>query len=200
MIGSSSNPSGTSVRHTSYPSAYVTERVSVEGSPFLNLEEVKQFLKVSHSLEDMTILTLIHTVIEDMEALGWMSLMASTYNVYTDRLYPNVPIMRGPVNTITHVKYYDDNNQQQTLDSSLYFVAKGTPTRLMPQVNVTWPSTYRRPDAVELRYTTSPSIDTRTKGRALQGVGYLFENRSNLEMRMTEIYRSILMGIRKNHF
>lgn len=60
----------------------------------------------------------------------------------------------GPVQAITSVNYYDDQNVSTLLASSLYQIDK-TPqiARLHPAVDEDWPNWQARPDAVTIVYT-----------------------------------------------
>lgn len=180
--------------------SYHIERTATSGAPLVTLADAKRYLKVGYSAEDELIKELIEQVTDDIEGFAWRSLLASTYKVYTNCLLPSVILARGPVDTISSVQYYDENNELQTLSSSYYFLAKGVPDQVCKAKDVTYPTIYRRQDAVIVTYTTSPTPDRKVKSRVLKGVGYLFENRSNLEMRMDEVYRSIVAGMRRNYF
>ena len=119
------------------------ERVSDSGVPLIDLGEAKEYLKVSYTSEDRLITSLIEQVINDMEAYMWASLQASVYKIYASDL-GNIPLMRGPVDAITSVEYYDTSNTLQTLSASTYFLCKGVPDTLGREYNSTWPSSYRR--------------------------------------------------------
>lgn len=57
----------------------------------------------------------------------------------------------GPVQSVAHVKYYDDANSLQTLSTSLYSVdLKEDAVRL--DWDASWPTTYLRWDAVTVTY------------------------------------------------
>ncbi len=180
--------------------SYVVERVSDSGAPLVSLDEAKEYLKVTHSLEDRIIHDMIERVINDMEGYMWASLQSSQYKLYvSDWLNGCIAIRPGPVSTIDTVEYYDSENALQTLSSSTYFLAKGVPDRLMREYNSTWPPKFRRPDAIIVTYSTNPVVSSKVKGRVLKALGYLYENRSTVDVSMSELYSSITRGARRNH-
>jgi len=147
------------------------ELVSDSGAPLIDLQEAKEYLKISYDLEDQTITNLIERVINDMEGYMWASLQASVYKVYAEG-FGNIPLSRGPVSAITSVQYYDESNTLQTLASGTYFLCKGVPDTLAREYNQTWPATYNRSDAVIVTYSTAPTVESKVKGRALRAIGY----------------------------
>jgi uncharacterized phiE125 gp8 family phage protein len=56
-----------------------------------------------------------------------------------------------PIQSVTHVKYYDDLNTLQTLSTSLYSVDLAERT-IRLNWNITWPTTYIRWDAVQVTF------------------------------------------------
>lgn len=181
---------------------YVVDRISDSGAPLISLDEAKEYLKITHDLDNRTITNLIERIINDMEGYMWISLQASTYKVYTDAAFFRngcIPIRRGPAATITSVEYYDETNTLQTLGASNYFVSRGVPDVILREYNVTWPTIYSRRDAVVVTYTTNPTVESKVKERALIALAYLYEHRSEVDISMTELYGALTVGARKNY-
>lgn len=60
---------------------------------------------------------------------------------------------KSPIQSITHIKYYDADDVLQTLDSSLYTLdATVNPARIVLNYEGSWPLTYSRADAVQITY------------------------------------------------
>lgn len=177
----------------------MTDRVSTSGPPLLDLDETKEFLKVTHSLEDRTILNLIDRVVNDMEGFAWTSFRAATYKQYTGEFGDCIYIRRGPVASVTSIEYYDSANQLQTLSSDAYTVCRGVPDRIIREYGYSWPSIYDRSDAVIVTYTTNPTVPEKVKERALQAIAYLYEHRSGATMGMNELFKGVLSGVRQRH-
>lgn len=92
-------------------------------------------------------------------------------------------VPRCPVQTIDSIKYWDSNNVQQTLDPSSYIADLiSEPSRVMPAPGTSWPSTFNRPNAVEVRFTAGYGADGTTvpagiKHWIILTTNTLYENR-----------------------
>lgn len=176
-------------------------RVSDSGSPLIDLTEAKLFLKVSHAQEDSLILDLIERTINDVEAFTYQSLQTSSYKLLVSSWMSGcIPISRGPASSVTSVQYYDESNAIQTLASTEYFLSQGCPDYLIRQYNKTWPSLYRRSDAVQITYSTTPEVESGIKTKVLQAVAYQYENRSEVDMSIDRVYSALFSGISRKHF
>lgn len=78
------------------------------------------------------------------------SLVARTYDLYV----PNfcAELVRPPLISVQSIRYYDDANALQTLDSSIYFVTQDLVPKIALQDGQSWPITFQRKDAVIIRY------------------------------------------------
>ena len=96
-------------------------------------------------------------------------------------LFPasGMQIPRGPVISITSVKYLDAAGTEITLDPSAYQVdLYGTPARLMPAYGTSWPSTRDTINAVKVVYVAGrDAADDALKYAMLLLAGNFFENR-----------------------
>lgn len=72
----------------------------------------------------------------------------------------SIELLRPPYQSIQSVRYYDTDNELQTLPTAQYFVADGA---LLPLLTVAegynWPATYARADAVLIDYTVGYTPD-----------------------------------------
>lgn len=90
----------------------------------------------------------------------------------------------GDLISVTSVTYYDADNAQQTLATSVYqglSDARGPFLTLKPDES--WPTTYSRPDAVRVTWTagygaTSDSVPAAIRHAALLLVGHWFDSRA----------------------
>lgn len=65
-----------------------------------------------------------------------------------------IKLGRPPLQSVTSIKYIDENGVQQTLDSSLYTVDKDSePGWVFPAPGQSWPATKAIQNAVRIRYT-----------------------------------------------
>ena len=94
-----------------------------------------------------------------------------------------LPLALLPVQSITHVKYYDSDNAQQTLSASLYSKHRRHDTAYIKLADgESWPATYTRDDAVEIQYVAGygPTGDSVPPGimQAMRlHIGHMFEHR-----------------------
>lgn len=95
---------------------------------------------------------------------------------------------RPPLVSVTWVKYYDTNNAIQTWASSNYTVtaspagAKGGPGWVRPVAGTVYPSSYTRPDAVEIKFVAGygsayTDVPGGLRHAMLLMLGELFERR-----------------------
>lgn len=86
-------------------------------------EQTKTWLRESGTTYDDQIDGLIAAATEEAEKYTWRQLVSATYKVY----FNNWPcdgifeIWKTPVTSITHIKYQDSSDSQQTLDPSTYY-------------------------------------------------------------------------------
>lgn len=96
-------------------------------------------------------LALIDRAREELEIDCDMCICPQTWRVYTDDMEDEMQLQKGPIQSITSIKYYDINNVQQTLSTSIYgFDVANRTIRL--KYNQSWPSTITRWDAWEITY------------------------------------------------
>lgn len=70
-----------------------------------------------------------------------------------DNLKALMKVPLPPLRSVTWIKYYDESNVLQTLSTSKYQVDAATePGRVAPVFGETWPATYDRLDAVQIRF------------------------------------------------
>lgn len=182
--------------------AYRIDLVSVTGSDLILVGEMKEFLKVTHKVEDQLITDLINQVTSDIEAYTGASYREAQWKLYCSRWnYGCIPINRFPVSTIDSVEYYDIDNSLQTLSSASYFLSKGNPDYFMKARDVSLPAVYNRHDAIQITFTTSAVNTSQAKLRIMQAVSYMYENRNNhAAVPIDRIMGSLTAGLRMyNH-
>lgn len=69
--------------------------------------------------------------------------------------YDSIELPRPPVNNVSFVKYYDENNILRTFSSSNWFLATDSFTsRVFLVDGNSWPNTYKRDDAVQITFSS----------------------------------------------
>jgi hypothetical protein len=116
-----------------------------------------------------------------------------------------IEVPRPPLQAVSWVGYVDVGGSAQVLDPSQYQVSTGTPGRIVPAYNVTWPTTRNQPDAVSVRYVAGYGAAAAVPAAARQAVklliGHYYENREAVVTGMTaselpEAVRSLLATLK----
>ena len=119
----------------------------------VTLAQAKKQVEIADSdtAHDEHLHELIDRARDEFEADCDLCILPQTWKVYADQLYDGMQLYKGPVQSITSIKYYDTNNVLQTLETSIYnFDAANRMIRL--QWNQLWPVATVRWDAFEITY------------------------------------------------
>lgn len=100
---------------------------------------------------DEHLLALIDRATNELETDCDMCVCSQTWRVYTDCMKDGMQLQKGPIQSITSIKYYDSNNTQQTLSTSVYSLDVANRT-IKLKYNQSWPSSITRWDAWEITY------------------------------------------------
>jgi len=84
-------------------------------------------------------------------------LITATWKLYLDSFAEEILRIKSklPVSSVSTIKYYDTNDEQQTVSSALYQVdatSENQSVRIRPVSGQSWPSTYDRYNAVEITF------------------------------------------------
>jgi len=152
----------------------------------ISLAEAKAFLRVDSDYDDddAYITSLIGVATNVVEQFTRRRLIQQTYNLYHDFFPPYIDLQVGIVDSVTHVKYYDGNNVLQTLATSNYDLDKRiNPGRIYESNTGSFPSTYERPNAVEVEFVvggTASDVPDAIKQAIYIIVGRYYENRQDV--------------------
>lgn len=120
----------------------------------VTLSEAKKqlFLAESDTSNDAELVNRIQAAREQWESDTDSAMLTQTLSVTADSFAGREIVLPSrPIQSVTHVKYYDDSNVLQTLSTALYSLdAKERTIRL--GWNSSWPTTYIRWDAVVVTY------------------------------------------------
>jgi uncharacterized phiE125 gp8 family phage protein len=147
----------------------------------VTLDDAKKFLVVDHSDDDADISALLRTAYEFLQPpFGCLRVSIAPQTLRLDApCWPtcSIELPAGPVQSITSVKYFDEDNVEQTLASSEYFLDNDT---LMWATSFSAPSIYLRPSAVRITYLTGYAADALPaviRTAILQAVKHWYDNR-----------------------
>ena len=126
--------------------------------PVTLIEAKRQlFLSESDSASDAELIDRIQAAREQWEHDTDSSVMTQTLSVTSEYFRgQSICLPSRPIQSITHVKYYNTDNTLTTLSSAAYSLdAKSRAIRL--GWNYSWPDTYERWDAVVITYVAGYS-------------------------------------------
>jgi uncharacterized phiE125 gp8 family phage protein len=135
----------------------LTSRPTVVTGPAtepVTVNEAKRqlFLSQSDTSQDIELASRIQAAREQWEHDTDSAVFTQTLSVTAERFSGREIVLPSrPIQSVTHVKYYDDSNVLQTLSTALYDVdLQSRAVRL--KWNSSWPTTYIRWDAVTVTY------------------------------------------------
>jgi len=143
--------------------------------------EVKSQLRTNiGTREDTDIDRFITTTRQLFEAQTGRALITQTWKLYLDSWPDKLYLPKPPLASVTHVKYYDADDVQQTLNSSLYWVnTKAQPGFIAWKSNTSLPELSERQPPIEVQFVCGAStVDVAIKQALLLTAGSYFENRT----------------------
>lgn len=159
-------------------------RTVVAAETPVSLVEAKAHLRVDHTDDDTLITALINAATDHLD--GWSgvlgrALVTQTWRQdfadFTDKL--RLPLK--PVSSVSGVTYYDTDNAQQTLATSVYeLLTDDAGPFLALKVDQSWPNTESRAAAVSVTFVAGSavaSVPAAIKAAMLLMIGHLYENR-----------------------
>lgn len=156
-----------------------TKLITAPASYPIDLTAAKAHLKVEHSDEDSLITSYLDAATQYVETLSGLHLVSQTWEQHQHGFYCLNYLLKLPVQSITHIKYYDGDNVLQTLDSSAYRLQAPYKGRAWLEATDTWPSTYCRSDAVQIRFVAGFStVPERAKQAVRLALGVFHGERS----------------------
>jgi uncharacterized phiE125 gp8 family phage protein len=170
----------------------------------VSMDEARRTARVDVDLDgtsplDVDIMREVRTYTRDAEHKTNRAFITQTREVVLDafpiglRGGPGaIQLPKSPVASVVHVKFYDTDGIQQTLDPQDYQVdTKSKPGYVVPAPGKVWPATQSRILAVEVHYTcgygpTDADVPDEAKSYILARVGQYFApvanaNESNFE-------------------
>lgn len=122
------------------------------GEP-VSLSEVKEYMRVNHTDQDVMISSLLASVRERIELYLGSFLLRTTIREYYDCIPSDWLLMFSPVSEVTEVKYYDSTGVLQTLSNTVYDVDLiSIPARMGLKPGQSWPGVQTRMNAVQILY------------------------------------------------
>ena len=155
----------------------------------VTLAEAKAHLRRDDTADDTLITSLITAARQNIDGKdGWLgrALCTQTWELRLDRFHDEMVVPLPPLQSVTSVKYIDDDGVEQTLASTVYQVVTGEPARLVLAYDQTWPSTREEMDAVRIRfvagYGLAASVPAAIKAALLLQIGTLYRDRESVNI------------------
>lgn len=148
--------------------------------------EVKQHLRIDHTDEDDLLDVYIAAatkLVDGYTGILGRALVNQTWKQNFAGWSDCMRLRVGPVSSITSVKYYDEDNTQQTLSASVYTYltdALGAYVRRAPDQS--WPGHYSRLDAIEVLWVAGygaagSAVPAGVRTAMLLAIGNWYDNR-----------------------
>lgn len=165
----------------------------------LTTVQAKAQIRSVQSLEDTLVDTYVKAARQAAENHLGRGLLTQTWTLSLAEFATVMPLpMAVPLASVTSVKYYDADNVQQTLATSVYEVdTKSRPGRVALKVGQTWPAvnSERRVSRIEIAYVVGYTSSSLIPADILQGirmyVGLMDTNRDGLDPTTGEALRTI---------
>jgi uncharacterized phiE125 gp8 family phage protein len=153
----------------------------------VSVPDAMTFARVDEASEASVVELALRAAVEKAEGILGRRLLTTVLDGYLPEFPASgvIDLPETPVQSVTHVKYYDGDNALQTLALTTgYLVMSGTREGLvyLPD-GAAWPSTYDRPDAVVIEWTAgwtvATSVPARIRQWILQAVATMYEHREH---------------------
>lgn len=149
-------------------------------------QEAKDFLRIEHIEEDAIVDSLILAARQVVEAYLNRFLITQTWQLFLDR-FPRgreITVPRPPLQSVTHLKTYDEADVATTFAATNYVVDAVTePGRIVLKDAAQWPTTeLRNVNGVEIQFVagygaTGPAILEKIRTYLKMLIGEMWENR-----------------------
>lgn len=122
----------------------------------VSLDYVKEHSKIDYTAEDTVLLGYLKASIDYIESRSNRALMQQTITQRLD-CWPdtgkNIRLFRSPFQSVTHVKYIDTDEAEQTLATTVYGnTTVKEPAEIYLKKDQSWPGIAARPEAIEIEY------------------------------------------------
>jgi uncharacterized phiE125 gp8 family phage protein len=150
----------------------------------VTLQEAKDHLRVSNDEEDSLIMSRIRSATIFAENYTRVEVTQKEYTVYMDHWQCKTIFRASPLQSVVSIKYYDSNNELQTLPESDYRVDNKAnwPYVLIDDM----PSVYDKPNCIEIVIRVGESdacnVDPNFKTAILMIVGNHFSDRQDTNL------------------
>lgn len=124
------------------------------GAVALSTADAKTHMRVTFNDDDTYIASLVKAATKQLQRDTGRALITQTWLGYLDAWLSTIWLPRPPAQSVTHLKYYDTSDVQQTLtvDEDYTVDLKSTPARIVPYYGNVWPTPRGKPAAIEIKW------------------------------------------------
>lgn len=163
----------------------------------ISIEEAKHHLKMDEIDEDNVLIAdLIKTVRQSAEAASWEAFVTQEWKMMIPRfpcIYEygddaRIELKKPPLQSVTHVKYIDEDGAQQTLAEGTDYTVHthSYPGFIVPAYGQNWPYARCQPDAIEIQfkcgYGNADAVPGAIKDKLKLTLAYLYANRGEVDV------------------
>lgn len=150
----------------------------------VEIADLRDFLRITHAHEDVFLASLVNAARKWCEDVSGRQFVNASWKMSLDSFPTEILLYKLPVSSVTHVKYNDVDDVQQTLvENTDYEVDKlSEPSRIHAWPGLSWPSTNDHYHAVEVQWVaghgaTPGTVPQNYKQAVMILAGHWYENR-----------------------
>ena len=144
-------------------------------------DECKAQSKITTTADDTLLTSYIAVATAHVETVIGRSIMPQTWQQHLDGFQDTMLLPKGPVQSVSFVKYYDEDSVLQTLDPAVYAVdnvADNGPHWLLLKADQAWPATACGANVVFMEYDTGfTTVPLEIKQAIILLVEHYYDNR-----------------------
>jgi len=169
----------------------------------VTLTQAKSQSRVDISTDDTLLNSYIAAARRYCERVDWRAYMTQTLEVWLDE-WPSGNVLtlpRPPLQSVTYIKYYDEDSIEATFSSAAYYVdTVSEPGRVMLKSDYDWPSaTLREVNGVVVRFiagwTSADNVPETIRQAILLVIGHWYENREGVLV--GTVSKEIELGVKR---
>ena len=173
------------------------ELVSADPSP-VSLDVMKSYLRVTSSVDDALIQSMINAATEWGEKYTSRDFRIKTWNLLLDWFTDPIEIRRSPVASIMSIKYFDTDDVEQTVATTVYYLKKQTQwSQVWLKEDQFWPDDLRmQQQSITVQFKTEPYRCINEIIEAIQRtVAYWYRNRGDCSSCKSAVEAAGVTGI-----
>lgn len=178
----------------------VTTAATAEAlAAWVSIDAARKACHIDHTDDDAEIASYLRAAFDWLQPPeGWLGRSTLTQDLRLDLAgWPLTPmeLPAGPVASIASIKYFDDDNAEQTLSVSHYFLDGDV---LLWKASFPEPALYERPGAVRIAYSAGEAKPPETiKTALLQLTAHFYQHRGDTGQGLPDSASALLSPFRR---